>query len=70
MMPRAGEDLLNLYMQNARETERDDFAELQLQKADAVLAYALACDHIGGVEYGNRLTLLNLIRAQRENRKE
>lgn len=70
MIPRAGEELLRLHMQQARESERDDFAELQLQKVEAILGYALVCDHIQAVEYGNRITLLKLIRAQRENRKE
>lgn len=68
MIPKEGNDLIELHMQNARESDRGDFAELQLQKAESILGYALVCDHIQAVEYGNRITLLNLIRAQRENR--
>lgn len=65
MIPAAGEDLLNLHTTQARKTERDDFAELQLKQAEAILGYALACSHLTPVEYGGRIAMLDLIRAQR-----
>lgn len=68
MIPKEGNDLIELHMQNARETEQDEFAEKMLGNVEAILGYALACSHIDCVEYGNRLTLLKLIRAQRKNR--
>lgn len=69
MIPRAGEELLNLHTTQARKTERDDFAELQLKQAEAILGYALVCGHITPVQHGSRIVELDLIRAQRANRK-
>ena len=67
-IPKEGNDLIELHMQNARETEQEEFAEKSIGHVEAILAYALACNHITCIEYGNRLTLLKLIRAQRKNR--
>lgn len=67
MIPKEGNDLIELHMQNAREAEHDEFAEKALGHVEAILAYALACGHVTCIEYGNRLTLLKLIRAQRSN---
>lgn len=68
MIPKEGNDLIELHMQNARETELEEFAEKSLGHVEAILAYALACNHITCIECGNRITLLKLIRAQRKNR--
>lgn len=70
MIPKEGNDLIELHMQNAREAEQDDFAEKSLGHVEAILAYALACNHVTCIEYGNRLVLLKLIRAQRKNRAQ
>lgn len=69
MIPREGEALLNLHLEQARKTEREDFAELQLQKASAILGYALCCGHLSPVEYGGRNAEIDLIRAQRAKRR-
>lgn len=68
MIPKEGNDLIERHMQNAREAENEEFAEKALGQIEAILGYALACSHIDCVEYGNRLVLLKLIRAQRKNR--
>lgn len=68
MIPKEGNDLIELHMQNARETEQEDFAEKALGNAEAIFGFALACSMIDCVEYGNRMTLTKLIRAQRKNR--
>lgn len=68
MIPKEGNDLIELHMQNARDAESEEFAENSLGHVEAILGYALACSHITCIEYGNRLTLLKLIRAQRKNR--
>ena len=64
-IPGAGEDLLELYMDQARKTDRDDFADLKLKQAEAILGYALACGHLTPVEYGGRIAMLDLTRAKR-----
>ena len=64
-----GEALLNLYLDQARTAEREEFAEVLLKQAEAILVYALLCGHIDSVEHGNRIQLLNMIRAQRERMK-
>lgn len=69
MIPAAGHDFIELHLQQARESERDDFAETNLKQVEAILGYALICNHIDSVEYGNRTALLKLIRAQREHRR-
>lgn len=68
MIPAAGEDLLDLYVNQARKTDRDDFADLKLKQAEAILGYALVCGHLTPVQYGGRITMLDLIRAQRSNK--
>lgn len=68
MIPKEGNDLIELHMQNAREAESEEFAEKSLDRVEHILGFALACRRLDAVEYGNRLTLLKLIRAQRKNR--
>lgn len=65
MIPKPALDLLELHMQQARESEREEFAEKMLYGAECMLGCLLTCSHIDAVEYGNRLVLINLIRAQR-----
>ncbi|BAO20655.1 hypothetical protein [Pseudomonas phage PPpW-3] len=69
MIPTAGNDFMELRLENARRSERGDFAETNLKQVEAILGFAMQCGMIDAVEYGNRITLLKLIRAQRENRK-
>lgn len=68
MIPKEGNDLIELHMSQARETELDEFAEKMLGNVEAILGYALACSHISCIEYGNRMSMCKLIRAQRNNR--
>jgi len=68
MIPKEGNDLIELYMNQARDAEGEDFAEKMLGNVEAILSYALACSHISCIEYGNRMSLCKLIRAQRSHR--
>lgn len=68
MIPKEGNDLIELHMQNARETEQEEFAEKMLGNVESILGYALACGHLNCIEYGNRMQLCKLIRAQRSHR--
>lgn len=67
-IPPEGLSLIDLHMNQARETELDEFAEKMLGNVEAILGFALACSMVSCVEYGNRMSLVKLIRAQRQNR--
>jgi hypothetical protein len=67
MIPKEGRYLIELYMTQARETELEEFAEKMLGNVEAILGYALACSHISCIEYGKRMSMCKLIRAQRKN---
>ena len=68
MIPKEGNDLLELHLDRGRKAECDVLAERMLVGAEAILGYALACNHLSPVEYGGRIASVKLIRAQRDNR--
>lgn len=68
MIPKEGNDLLELHLDQGRKAESDVLAERMLTGAEAILGYALACNHLTPVEYGGRIASVKLIRAQRDNR--
>ena len=68
MIPKEGQDLIELYLAQARETELEEFATKMLGNVEAIFGYALACSQLTCVEYGKRMNLTKLVRAQRELR--
>lgn len=69
MIPKAARDLINDHMEQARKTEREEFAERMLLAAEAMLGYALAANHIKPREHANEIVLISLVRAQRKNQQ-
>lgn len=68
MIPDNGRTLLDLYLNNARNTDSDSYADECLASAQAVLGYACAVNHLTPAEFSNEIVILQLIRAQRVNR--
>lgn len=68
MIPKAARELINDHMDQARKTEREDFAERMLHAAESMLGYALAAGHLQPREHANEIVLISLVRAQRKNR--
>lgn len=67
MIPAPGRALIDTHLSIARTTESNSFAELALAAVNAMLDYAVACDHLTPAQYSNEVVMLNLIRAQRRN---
>lgn len=68
MMPTNGRAVLDLHLNNARQTDSDAYADECLTAAAAILGYACAVDHLTPSEYLNELVIVQLIRAQRRNK--
>lgn len=68
MIPKTARVLIDDHLEQARRTDRDDFAERMLHAAESMLGYALAADHLKPREHANEIVLISLIRAQRRNR--
>lgn len=68
MIPQAARDLINDHLEQARKTEREDFAERMLHAAESMLGFALAANLLKPREHANEIVLISLIRAQRRNR--
>lgn len=68
MIPDSGRTMLDMYMNNARKTDSDAYADECLASASTILGYACAVDHLTPAQYSNEVLMIQLIRAQRTNK--
>ena len=69
MMPKACRDLLETTMDMARNTPYEELVKANLDRAQGMLNYALACGDLMPAHHATELVTIDLIRAQRKNQK-
>jgi hypothetical protein len=69
MIPKPCRDLLDTTLEMARTMPYDDLAKANLDRAQGMLNYALARGDLLPAHHATELVTIDLIRAQRKNRK-
>lgn len=67
MIPKECRDLLQLCLEVASNTDSEDLARMNIERATGMINYALTRGDITSVEHGNEMAWVYVVKATREN---